>query len=333
MSVLDMYILMVLLKLDISNVLKFQQIFTISKTQLLIYILFIKSDTQIKQVINMESYTYDSFISYRHVERDKSIAVKLQKLLGTYKPPKSSNYSNPYRIKKVFRDESELPTSGDLGLDIKRALEQSAFLIVICSEETSKSQWCMEEISYFKQFHNGSNEKILTLLVSGDPREVFPNELCYENKTIKLSDGSEQVQRFEVEPLAANVTAQTTKASIKKLKTEFLRIAAPILGCGFDDLYKRHQRRFVRKIIFSADAIITVLLSFTGFASAQYVKINNQSKQILNQKAEIETSYNKLEKTNSQLSDTNNELKKTNNMLSAQIEETNKQKNKLNQTV
>jgi hypothetical protein len=275
----------------------------------------------------MKSYTYDAFISYRHVKHDKAIAQKLQKLLEMYSPPKNGSYSNTNKIKKVFRDESELPTSGDLALDIKKALEQSAFLIVICSEETAKSQWCLQEISYFKELHNGNNERILTLLVSGDPREVFPKELCYENRLVKLSDGSEKMQVIEVEPLAANVTAKTTKASIKKLKLEFLRIAAPILGCGYDDLYKRHQKRLVRNVIFTSATIVAILLSFSGFSYAQFLRINNQASQIFSQKTEIESAYGKLEKTNQQLSDINGDLEESNNKLSTQIKETSRQKN------
>ena len=35
-----------------------------------------------------QTFRYKAFISYRHNERDKKIAVKLQKKLESYKPPK-----------------------------------------------------------------------------------------------------------------------------------------------------------------------------------------------------------------------------------------------------
>ena len=162
----------------------------------------------------MDNYKYDAFISYRHSTKDKMIAEKLQKLLETYRPSKKGKYTNTARIQRVFRDESELPTSGDLAMDIQTALEQSAFLIVVCSEETSKSIWCLKEIEYFKQLHQGNNENILTLLVSGNPHEVFPKELCYETKELLLNDGSKVSQTVEVEPLAANITAPTLKQSL-----------------------------------------------------------------------------------------------------------------------
>ena len=266
------------------------------------------------------NYTYDAFISYRHIPHDKAIAEKLQKLLESYKPPKRGKYKNTNKIKRVFRDESELPTSGDLGTDIKKALSQSAYLIVVCSEETAGSAWCMQEIRYFKQLHNGNNEKILTLLVSGDPKEVFPKELCYETKQIALDDGNVGSQTLEVEPLAANIVAKNTFTSLKKLRGEFLRLAAPILGCGYDDLYRRHQRRFVRNFVIVTAVISVSVLAFSGFSYAQAIRIQSQSKEIIVKTQELQTAY-------SELTEKNDKLEKSNKKLSEQIQETNKQKN------
>ena len=73
----------------------------------------------------------------------------------------------------MFRDQSELPTSGDLGSDIRQALLDSRYLIVVCSEETKNSLWCMEEIRMFKEAHRGHTDHILPLLVSGEPSKYF----------------------------------------------------------------------------------------------------------------------------------------------------------------
>lgn len=219
--------------------------------------------------LNMEKYLYDAFISYRHVSPDKDVAIHLQKLLETYKPPKGILCKNVARVKRIFRDESELPTSGDLDGDIKKALDQSRYLIVICSEETKKSKWCLQEIKYFKERHNGANDHILALLVQGDPREVFPQELCYETREISQSNGERILSHIEVEPLAANVTAGSNKENLKKLKTEFLRIAAPILGCKYDDLFRRHQRRTIRKILVTSLVTISIVLTVSAITIYQ----------------------------------------------------------------
>ena len=108
------------------------------------------------------NYKYDAFISYRHVSPDKEIAEKLQKKLENYKPPKSLFKEKKFGGLRVFRDETELPTSSNLSNDIRTALEESEFLIAICSKTTKDSRWCMEEIEYFKELHRG-NKKLRLL--------------------------------------------------------------------------------------------------------------------------------------------------------------------------
>jgi len=108
---------------------------------------------------------------------------------------------------------------------------------VLCSKTTAQSKWCMQEITYFKELNGGRTDNIITVLTEGDPSEVFPTELCTETRTIANADGTTRAETIDVEPLAANVSAATEGASLRKLKREFLRVAAPLFGCGFDALY------------------------------------------------------------------------------------------------
>jgi hypothetical protein len=72
----------------------------------------------------------------------------------------------------------------------------------------------------------GRKDRILTLLVEGEPEESFPPQLRY------IDDGKGSLT--EIEPLAADVRGSGSMRS--KLKTETLRLLAPMLGVGFDDL-------------------------------------------------------------------------------------------------
>lgn len=228
--------------------------------------------------MNEVKYEYDAFISYRHLPLDKTIAEKLQVLLESYKPPKSGAYTRTNRIKRIFRDQSELQTSSDLGADIRRALEQSAFLIVICSESTSESRWCLEEIEYFKSLHGGKCSNILSVVISGEPSEVFPEPLTYEVEKTLSPDGDEVESRIEIEPLAAKIVADTTAKSRHLLKSEFLRIAAPILGCGYDDLFRRHQKRIVRRTIQFSVVALAVIVSVGFFMFFNQQRINEMNR-------------------------------------------------------
>ena len=185
--------------------------------------------------LEMAEYKYKAFISYRHIEPDMQAAEKLQKLLESYKPPK--NIGKKKENWRIFRDVSELQSSSDLSEDIKNAIETSEYLIVICSPKYTESKWCLQELSRFRELHNNSNDNIITLLVSGEPKDSFPEELTYREMTTVNENGEEVKVKVEVEPLAANIKADTLKESMKKLNTEYLRIAAPLLGCDFIDLF------------------------------------------------------------------------------------------------
>lgn len=210
--------------------------------------------------------TYDAFISYRHLSPDQEIAEQVQKLLEGYRPPKALKTLKKRRIARIFRDRSELPTVGGLDEALKEALSRSDYLIVILSSKLQESKWCMEEIRTFKAAHGGKIDRILPILVEGEPDDVIPDILRHETREVRLPDGVE-TQEVELEPLCCDVRAETTKGSLKKLKTEFLRLAAPMLGVGYDDLYQRHMRRRRRIAIASVSATIAILVTVLSVIS------------------------------------------------------------------
>src|SRR5437660_5439279 len=82
-------------------------------------------------------YRYWAFISYSH--RDEQSAKWLHEGIETYKIPGAlvgkplHGGSTPRRMFPLFRDRDELASAAELGAQIRRALEQSLYLIVICS--------------------------------------------------------------------------------------------------------------------------------------------------------------------------------------------------------
>ncbi len=91
-------------------------------------------------------FKYWAFISYSH--QDKKWGDWLHNALETYKLPKAlvggqteRGEPVPERAYPIFRDRDELPTSADLGDMIRRALERSRYLVVICSPRSAQSRW------------------------------------------------------------------------------------------------------------------------------------------------------------------------------------------------
>ena len=122
------------------------------------------------------TYKYSVFISYRHNDRDQRWAEWLLNAIEIYRVPKALQHAGyPVHLGKVFRDRDELPSDGGLNEQIETALKASRFLIVISSPETPKSKWVSREIEIFEAL--GRHDKIIPLLVEGEPVESFPKVL------------------------------------------------------------------------------------------------------------------------------------------------------------
>ena len=134
-----------------------------------------ENDMSVKNNVEMR---YDAFISYRHSELDKFVAEELHKQLENFKIPKNiAKQSNKKKISRIFRDKDELPITSNLADPILNALQMSEYLIVICSPRLKESLWCKREIENFISMHG--QEKILAVLIEGEPSESFPEELLY----------------------------------------------------------------------------------------------------------------------------------------------------------
>ena len=226
---------------------------------------------------------YTAFISYRHLSPDADIAKKLHSMIENFGIPGAiKKKTGMKKMGRVFRDQDELPLSADLGDDIRRALEESDWLICVCSPRYPESRWCMEEVRYFLSM--GKRDHILTILTAGEPEESFPEELMFQTV-----DG----KTVEREPLAADVRADDTAGMLKKLKNEKLRILAPILGVEFDDLRQRSRRRRSRIIGSSAAAAMLLLSGFLAYALVKNAEITRKNEEITEQRNSALTAESK----------------------------------------
>ncbi|MCL1798037.1 MAG: toll/interleukin-1 receptor domain-containing protein [Eggerthellaceae bacterium] len=202
----------------------------------------------------MAEPTYAAFISYRHKPLDTAVAKAIHRQIETYRIPSHiAKKLGKKHLGKVFRDQDELPLTDDLGEGIRQALRNSEWLIVVCSPDTPLSKWCMAEIDYFIEL--GRRNKILTVLASGEPDDSFPLQLRF-----KEADG----KVVESEPLAADVRAHNDAASVRKVRTEKLRLLAPMLGVGYDNLKRRQRQRLQRRV--AGASICVAALSLAGGA-------------------------------------------------------------------
>lgn len=236
-----------------------------------------------------EQWQYDAFISYRHTEPDSYVAQTLHKCLENFKLPRSvarQKEDGKTRIQRVFRDREELPLVSNLADPITEALEHSEYLIVICSPRLNESIWCRKEIETFIQMHD--REHVLAVLVEGEPDDSFPEELLYREEEELQDDGSVIHKKVPVEPLAADVRGSSHREIRRKIKSELLRLAAPMFDCNYDDLRQRHKEQKTRKIILTSVSASVVCLLIGLVSTIMALKIQYQSRQIQQQSRQIE---------------------------------------------
>ena len=219
-------------------------------------------------------YQYWAFISYS--SKDVSWGRWLHGTIETYGIPAElvnrhqtpTGHPVPKRFHPVFRDRDELPASADLGSVIKKALDASRYLIVICSRNAAKSHWVNREIETFIAL--GRRDHILAIIVDGEPsagdaRECFPPALR------------------EFEPIAADARPQGDGKANAKLK-----LLAGMLGVSFDALKQRdslrQRQRLVRTVV-GLSLLLLVMSTLCGVAAYQ-VRLASRRKQMSDEAAQ-----------------------------------------------
>ena len=130
------------------------------------------------------SRTYRAFLSYRHADNaqeGRRWAEWLHRSLERYiVPPDLIGTLNqrgepiPESLYPIFRDEDELPADADLATGIRRAIERSECLLVLCSPRSAQSPWVRQEIREFKEL--GKSDRILAVILAGEPNADDPQK-------------------------------------------------------------------------------------------------------------------------------------------------------------
>jgi tetratricopeptide (TPR) repeat protein len=191
---------------------------------------------------------YRAFISYSH--QDKAIATWLHTTLERYRLPKklvgksTSLGEVPRRLTPIFRDQDELPASGNLGTELQNALERSLFLIVICSPAAAQSKWVDEEIRQFKILHG--SDKVLALIVDGEPnaKPETADQECFAPALKCVVAPNGELTNEACEPIAADLRKQ---ADGKRLAT--LKLISGLTALRLDDLVQREAARRMRTLV------------------------------------------------------------------------------------
>ena len=176
---------------------------------------------------------YWAFISYS--SKDAKWGKWLHKRLENYPIPKEFQRTELFDgavlgkdLKPCFRDRDELSGSADLGPAIMRALNQTRYLIVLCSKNSAKSEWVNKEIEDFKTI--GGEAKILALILDGEPNATSNSNLPDSEECFPPA------LQYPCEPLAGDMRKEGDGK-----ERGFLKVLSGIAQLDFDVLYRRHE--------------------------------------------------------------------------------------------
>jgi hypothetical protein len=200
-------------------------------------------------------YEYFAFISYKH--EDVRAARTLQHRLETYRIPSIILKEAPHlprNIRPVFRDQTDI-SAGPLLENLRKELEDSRYLIVICSPAAAKSPWVNREIEHFIAM--GRGDRIIPFVVAGEPNAKNPAQECFP---AALRGG-------ESEMLGINANELGGEQAVVK-------VVAKLLGLKFDRLWDRHRRRRRRQTIGRGFVAVSFLFAAAvgGFFTWDYYR-------------------------------------------------------------
>ncbi len=207
--------------------------------------------------MSKENFTTYAFISYSH--RDMAVAKWLQKNLESFKLPTEVHNdieANSRYLRPIFRDQSDLNT-GILGDELRKHLEESKFLILICSKNSAQSSWVSDEAKAFVEM--GRLDHIIPVIIPDDStpeRDLFPEFL------------REYFKKYpDKELLGVNI------GEVGKDKA-LIRVISKMLDVSFDSLWKRHQRQKRNRILTATAFAVIALAAAYLVAIPVYVSIN-----------------------------------------------------------
>lgn len=225
--------------------------------------------------------SYFAFISYKR--EDEKYAEELRRKLEHYRLPsklRKADSSLPKEIRPVFRDALEL-AGGVLSKEIESALQQSKYLIVICSPNSAKSPWVNKEVQTFINY--GREEQIIPFIIDGIPYSGEEASECFPPALRSLKEDREL--------LGININEINRDAAS-------LKVIAYMLGLKFDTLWQRYEReQRLKRWIWTG---LSVILAILGFGISSYFIKQNQL----------------IESQNDQLQNLVNNLKEENNTIS-----------------
>lgn len=210
---------------------------------------------------------YKAFISYN--SKDNCTARWLQSKLENYSLPSLivnekgdvlRSYDRKPKKFRIFRYVTDL-VAQNLDDGLRQELDQSEYLVVICSPNSANAPWVKEEVKYF--IETGRKKKIIPFVIegkpySGDEEECFTQELkdAFPNGSalgVSLNDYGDDLWIFRRRKAVAKIVS--------------LLIDLPN---AFDFIWNRYRLNYLKAIL--VRVILAILVALSLVFSVLFVK-------------------------------------------------------------
>jgi hypothetical protein len=202
-------------------------------------------------------YTYYAFVSYR--SSDEKWAKWLQEKIEGYRLPTTIQHENSdlpkSRLRPCFRYHTDIQPN-ELKTELRNKLEQSKYLLVICSPRSAQSPWVGAEIDTFVEL--GRRDRIIPVIVEGTPYSGDPKTECYNPSLLKHFPHSDNIHE-DREILGVNIHEEGSGSAYMKRERAVMQIVSRMLNVSFDRIWQRQKRRIIRRAVYATLGAVLVL--------------------------------------------------------------------------
>lgn len=196
-------------------------------------------------------YKYFAFISYNHVDFrwGKRLFHKLEYYKMSSNLCKLHGWSKRNPISPVFFAPYEIQPN-ELSDELKDRLNNSKYLIVLCSPNSAHSKWVGLEIEYFCKL--GRKDRIYFFIIDGEPNAKDSKKECYNDAVFELGLSSR---------LGVNINEKIYKIPWLNKERAYVQLVTKLLEIEFDAVWQRHRRQLIFQVFIYFAIIVAFLFS------------------------------------------------------------------------
>jgi WD40 repeat protein len=212
---------------------------------------------------------YKAFISY-HRESEDELAVALKKALQKFAKP-----WNKRRALRVYRDAANQNLTPDLFDSLKRAMDDSGFLILMASPASAESLWVPREVQYW--LDQKLSAQLLIVVCAGTAEwDAAKNDFDWKVTDCLPKNLS---GAFTGEPLYLDLRKIRTNRNLTLTNQQFrekvAQLVATLNGDTLEDTYGEEARQFQKFKRIRRGAIVLLTLLTLGALVGAYLAREN----------------------------------------------------------